>query len=101
MDIKMQNICFSPTLRRYVFIDYGLSRIISEVKGHKTLTRFRGSLLFCSKEMKECFKTGEERNIDLYYNDCASLIQIFSLLNKIKNIGEKFKPNLLLTSMPI
>jgi len=51
--------------------------------------------------MKECFKTGEERNIDLYYNDCASLIQIFSLLNKIKNIGEKFKPNLLLTSMPI
>jgi serine/threonine protein kinase len=49
MDIKNENICYSPSLNKHVFIDYGFSRIVSETKGYKTLTRFRGSLLYCSK----------------------------------------------------
>jgi serine/threonine protein kinase len=52
MDIKPENICFSPTLKKYIFIDYGLGKIIREKIGSKTLTPFRGSLIFCSKEMK-------------------------------------------------
>ena len=59
MDIKTGNFCFSPTLNKYVFIDYGFSKIVSETKGYKSLTRFKGSLQSCSQEMKECFRTGE------------------------------------------
>jgi serine/threonine protein kinase len=81
MDIKNQNISFSPTLKKYVFIDFGLSKIISEGIGYKSPTRFRGSLLYCSPEMIECQKAGDYRKIDLYYNDYVGLTKtlVFSI----------------------
>lgn len=33
LDIKPENIAFSPAYNEYVFIDFGLSRIIKEGKG--------------------------------------------------------------------
>jgi serine/threonine protein kinase len=43
-DIKPENIMYSPSLKRLVIIDLGLSRIISEKIGLKTLTSFIGNV---------------------------------------------------------
>ena len=43
MDIKPDNIMFSPTFKKLVFIDYGFSEIIEEEVGFKTLVTFRGT----------------------------------------------------------
>jgi serine/threonine protein kinase len=50
-DIKPDNIMFSPIFKELVFIDYGVSKIIREVPGQRTLTRFVGTLDYCSPEM--------------------------------------------------
>jgi serine/threonine protein kinase len=47
-DIKPENIIYSNALGRYVLIDYGLSSIIKEPIGVKTITYFKGSPKLCS-----------------------------------------------------
>ena len=47
-DIKIENIMFSPTFNKLVFIDFGLSTFISEDFGLKTLTRYVGSINYWS-----------------------------------------------------
>ena len=48
-DIKPPNIMFSRRYNKTVFIDFGLSAIIEEPLGYKTLTNFVGSWNFCSQ----------------------------------------------------
>jgi serine/threonine protein kinase len=48
MDIKPENIAFSPYFQKDVFLDYGFSDIIEEEVGYKTLTKFKGTLTYCS-----------------------------------------------------
>ena len=50
-DIKPENIMYSPSHDRPVFIDFGLSRIISEEIGKNTLTNFIGTVDFWGPEM--------------------------------------------------
>lgn len=71
-DIKPENICYSLQHKRYIFIDFGLHKVIKEEIGFKTETNYQGSLLFCSEEMRECFLNGS-RQVDLYYNDALCL----------------------------
>jgi serine/threonine protein kinase len=47
-DIKPDNFLFSPYFRRPVFIDFGLSEVIIEELGWKSLVKFRGSPGYCS-----------------------------------------------------
>jgi serine/threonine protein kinase len=54
-DIKPENIMLSPTFRKPVFIDFGLSTMVPEALGEKSLTNFAGSINFCSKEMANAF----------------------------------------------
>ena len=51
MDIKPDNMMLSPSFRKPVFIDFGLSTIIKEELGTKTFTDFVGSMNFASDEM--------------------------------------------------
>lgn len=48
-DIKPENIAFSPYFNHLVLIDFGLSKIIKQNIGEKTLSWFVGSIEFCSK----------------------------------------------------
>lgn len=48
MDIKPENIMFSKTYEKLVFIDFGFSRVVNEEKGYKTKTQFHGSIRYCS-----------------------------------------------------
>lgn len=79
-DIKPDNICYSNTFKKYVFIDLGLHRVVEEDIGEKTLTDFRGSMLYCSKELANCCLKGEQY-IDVYYNDTECLQKT---LNELK-----------------
>ena len=59
-DIKPENIMLSPSYRKPVFIDFGLSTIIKEEIGIKTFTSFAGSMNFASEEMVKSY----EKKID-------------------------------------
>jgi serine/threonine protein kinase len=48
-DIKPENIMLSPTHKKAVFIDFGLSRFIKEKIGERSLTSFVGNINFCGK----------------------------------------------------
>ena len=73
LDIKSSNIMLSPSFRKPVFIDFGLSTIVKEQIGFKTLSSFRGSMNFCSDEMAECYIKKTKKKVDLYYNDLHCL----------------------------
>jgi serine/threonine protein kinase len=43
MDINPNNVMFSRSMQKIVFIDFGLSEIIKEDCGFETLTFYRGT----------------------------------------------------------
>ena len=48
-DIKPDNIMYSPTFKKLVFIDFGGCLIINEPLGAKTFTYFFGTTKYCSE----------------------------------------------------
>ena len=51
MDIKPDNISYSPISKKFVFLDFGLSEFISEGVGNKTLVHPRGTYKYMNKDM--------------------------------------------------
>lgn len=49
LDIKPDNIAFSDKLQKHVFIDFGLSSLIKQKRGEKSLTFFVGTLKYSSE----------------------------------------------------
>lgn len=49
VDIKPSNIAFSNFFNKHIFIDFGLSDIIKETYGKRTITKFRGTVFYCSE----------------------------------------------------
>ena len=47
-DIKPDHVMFSPSLKKFVLIDFGVSLIVEEEKGEKTLTGYIGTPFFSS-----------------------------------------------------
>ena len=75
---------YSPSFKRLVFIDFGLSAFISEDTGFKTFTSFIGSINNCSPEMRQAYINKKKMHIDLYYND------LYCLEGSISNFGDFF-----------
>jgi serine/threonine protein kinase len=48
-DIKSDNIRYSPSQNKWVYIDFGLHKTIKENIGEKSFTDFRGTLGYCGK----------------------------------------------------
>ncbi len=46
-DIKPENIMFSPTFDKYVFIDFGISEYRNEPQGQLSYTGFGGTYAYC------------------------------------------------------
>lgn len=73
-DIKPDNILYSPTRKKWIFIDYNLSSLKKVAYGNKIKVDFRGTLNYCYSEMFDLFRRKGERDyIDLFYNDAFSL----------------------------
>ena len=47
-DIKFENIMWSPTYKKNVFIDFGLSKFLKEKIGELTKTYYFGTYKYCS-----------------------------------------------------
>jgi serine/threonine protein kinase len=88
LDIKPENISFSPSLKEAVFLDFGLSDMIEETIGRRTKTAFTGTLGFSSPEMMDCYNNRCVSYVDVYYHD------VFGLQNTIVHLWE-FKNNFL------
>ena len=73
IDIKNENILYSPSLNKLVFIDFGLSKFVAEQVGKKTLTKYAGNANFWSPQMQLCFTSKKSMHVDLYYNDLHCL----------------------------
>ena len=43
---------YSPSLKKFVFVDFGVSRIIREDRGEKTMTEYFGTPDYSSEEMR-------------------------------------------------
>lgn len=73
VDIKPANIAYSHYHNSYVFIDFGISKIIKQKLGEKKNMKFEGTLAYCSEQMKGCYTLHRHRFVDLYYNDLQAL----------------------------
>lgn len=59
----------SDTFKKLVFIDFGLSEIIKQERGFKSLYSFRGTLEYASQAMTLNFYENKSSFIDVYFND--------------------------------
>jgi hypothetical protein len=64
---------YSLKLKKLVLIDFGISNVINENVGEKTMTNFIGTFEYSTEEMKKLFFSKETQPIDLYWNDVYSL----------------------------
>lgn len=68
-DIKSENIMWSPTYHKNVFIDFGFTKMLNEQIGQRTKTAFFGTMGYCGDEMKSILYKSGGGHVDLYYND--------------------------------
>lgn len=69
-DIKPENIIFSPSLNRLVFIDFGLSQSHQQPVGYMKMESGKGSLHYCCDDMKKLMLANNAAGyVDMYYND--------------------------------
>lgn len=63
--------------KKIVFIDFGLSKVVNEDLGFKTLTSYHGTPKYVSAEMLKLFSIdAKEDYVDLYYNDLVGLKRV-------------------------
>jgi serine/threonine protein kinase len=82
-DIKPENLIYSDHFQKPVFIDFGLSEIINEEFGFKTLSAFRGTPNYCTPEMLQIMMEREDY-ADLYYNDVHGLKLVINEIHSKK-----------------
>jgi serine/threonine protein kinase len=80
-DIKTSNIMYSGCYGKNVLIDFGVSDVINQEWGEKTLVSFRGTYEYCGSEMKEIFLTKETKLVDLYRNDVEQLVNTLKYIS--------------------
>lgn len=71
-DVKPDNMAYSPLLKDFVFLDFGVSQYVQERPGEKTLTFREGTFTYMSAEMKQV-GAGEQGMVDLFWNDLSGL----------------------------
>ena len=49
LDIKDSNIAWSPSFKKWIFLDFGFAMMLQEKPGEKTKTKFIGTYNFCIK----------------------------------------------------
>ena len=84
-DIKPLNVAWSPTFKRWIFLDFGFSTILQENFGEKTYTKFIGTFNYTIDELQSLFLFGEKGAVNFYKND------EFGLKKSIKIILEEIK----------
>ena len=73
MDIKPDNIAYSPHFHKFVLIDFGFAEMIKESIGESTFIFPRGTFGFMSEEMQKATNLNQKSYMDLYSNDLFGL----------------------------
>lgn len=73
---------FSPTFKKWVFIDFGLSNMLKEKVDEKSYTGFCGTYEFCSSDMVMLFRRRSEGLVNLYLNDVWGLKESLKKMKK-------------------
>ena len=81
MDIKPDNIAYSPHHKKFVLLDFGFAELIREDVGEKTFIQARGTYFYMNKEMQNASHLNQESFIDLYDNDLFALKHTFETLD--------------------
>ena len=71
LDIKPANISFSPKFKKWIFLDFGLSKFIKDNFYQETLISYSGTYEFSSPQMKKTLTS--DNSVNLYYNDVYGL----------------------------
>lgn len=79
-DIKIENVGYSPSYKKFVYIDFGLSEIIFKTLGTKINMYFKGTPNYCSSQLAILERNGKKGYIDPYYNDLCCYKQTINLL---------------------
>lgn len=68
---------FSPSLKKLVFIDFGLSEVKSLNLGLMKEESPKGSFYYCCEDMKSILLNSKKEKgyVDIYYNDFVGLIK--------------------------
>lgn len=93
-DIKLENIGWSRRLKKFVFLDFGFTKYISENLGFKTYTKFEGTYKYSSDELRKMYLLRNCSYVDLYYNDLHALQETWIELKELLLIYEAEKFNL-------
>lgn len=72
-DIKYENIGYSKIYEKFVFLDFGFSKCLSEPIGYKSITNYEGTFNYSSDEMKKLYFLRRKSHVDLYFNDLCCL----------------------------
>ena len=75
VDIKPDNILYSPGWRKIVLIDFGLATFIEQRVDESTETHFMGTPRFAGEEMKYLHDYKRSGLVNLYKNDYEMLIK--------------------------
>jgi serine/threonine protein kinase len=93
-DIKPSNIMYSRCYGKNVLIDFGVSDVINQEWGEKTLVSFRGTYEYCGQEIKDLFLMKQNKLVDMYRNDVEQLVNTLKcIFFDVKNAVSYEKEN--------
>ena len=85
VDIKPENILYSPGWKKIVLVDFGLSMFVKQSVDEETETAFIGTPNYAGKEMQELFEQKTNGLINLYKNDYQMFLNTANSLFKIRS----------------
>ena len=68
---------WSEEYQKNVFIDFGMSMVVKEKPGQRTLTHYFGTYGFCCDDMRKLLFEQKVGYVDLYHNDVYALRKVF------------------------
>ena len=81
-DIKPANVGWSPSFRKWVFLDFGFAKNLQQTIGFKTRSKFIGSYPYATKELQQIHDLGICGWVDFYHNDLHGLKKVLKVLNE-------------------
>ena len=81
-DIKDKNVSWSPTFKKWVFLDFGFATFLKQEIGEKSVTNFIGTYSWASPELQKLSLLKTVGWVDFYYNDLQALQKVISVFKQ-------------------
>ena len=83
-DVKEKNIGWSPHFKKWVFLDFGFSKIMKTEIGYQVWAKFIGTYQYTIKELQDAHRLKKAQIVDFYWNDLNGLIISLKTLKEKK-----------------